>query len=168
MEQEKQLAPLPPVVIGGALVIPAGLLASLKRESGSGPGLFARVTKEVEELAMRAVMEREIALGFEPRDVSAEKCGYDIESRVPGTGKLRFIEVKGRVAGARTITVTKNEILTALNKPDDYILAVVTVENNQVTGLTYLTRPFKTSLTLRPPASITTSMQLLNRGEQLA
>ncbi len=33
--------------------------------------------------------------------------------------------VKGRVSGAPTITVTKNEILYSLNKPDDFILAVV-------------------------------------------
>ncbi len=63
--------------------------------------------------------------GFEPADRETEKLGYDIESRVPGTGKLRFIEVKGRVAGAETITVTRNEILYSLNKPDDFILAMV-------------------------------------------
>ncbi|MFA6852538.1 MAG: DUF3883 domain-containing protein, partial [Bacilli bacterium] len=54
-----------------------------------------------------------------------DKVGYDIESRVPTTGQLRFIEVKGRMSGAAAITVTKNEILTSLNKPDDYILAIV-------------------------------------------
>ncbi len=64
-------------------------------------------------------------LGFEPTDREFEKLGYDIESRVPGTGKLRFIEVKGRVTGAETITVTRNEILYSLNKPDDFILAIV-------------------------------------------
>ena len=40
---------------------------------------------------------------------------------------MRFIEVKGRIEDAKTITVTKNEILTALNKPDDFILAIVMV-----------------------------------------
>ena len=54
-----------------------------------------------------------------------EKLGYDIESRVPGTGRLRFLEVKGRISGAATITVTKNEILYSLNKPEDFILAIV-------------------------------------------
>ena len=44
---------------------------------------------------------------------------------MPGTGKLRFIEVKGRVSGAPTITVTRNEILYSLNKPEDFILAIV-------------------------------------------
>ena len=46
-------------------------------------------------------MEIERGLGFEPIDREIEKLGYDIESRVPGTGKLRFIEVKGRVIGRR-------------------------------------------------------------------
>jgi hypothetical protein len=57
--------------------------------------------------------------------VRLEKLGYDIESRVNQTGKLRFIEVKGRVSGADVITVTRNEILYSLNKPDDFILAIV-------------------------------------------
>ena len=46
---------------------------------------------------------------------------------MPGTGRLRFIEVKGRITGAETVTVTKNEILAGLNKPEDYWLAVVEV-----------------------------------------
>ena len=70
-------------------------------------------------------MEVERNLGFEPTDREFEKLGYDIESRIPGTGKLRFIEVKGRVSGAATVTVTKNEILYSLNKPKDFILAIV-------------------------------------------
>ena len=70
-------------------------------------------------------METERRLGYEPTDREYDRVGYDIESRVPGTGKLRFIEVKGRIQDAATITVTKNEILTSLNKPEDYILAIV-------------------------------------------
>ena len=34
---------------------------------------------------MQMVMEAEKQLGNEPRDVSAEKCGYDIESKVRRT-----------------------------------------------------------------------------------
>ena len=44
-----------------------------------------------------------------------QKCGYDIESRILETGRLQFIEVKGRIEVADTVTVTKNEIITALN-----------------------------------------------------
>ena len=74
---------------------------------------------------------------------SCEKLGYDIESRVPGTGKLRFIEVKGRVAGATTVTVTKNEILYSLNKPDDFILAIVEFARRAPHRAHYLRRPFQ-------------------------
>ena len=88
-------------------------------------------------------MEIERGLGFEPADREFEKLGYDIESRVPGTGKLRFIEVKGRVSGAETITVTKNEILYSLNKPDDYILAIVEFLGEHGHRVHYLRRPFQ-------------------------
>jgi hypothetical protein len=60
---------------------------------------------------------------------------------VPGTGKLRFVEVKGRVSGAETITVTKNEILYSLNKPDDYILGIVEFDGI-AHRVHYLRRPF--------------------------
>ena len=57
-------------------------------------------------------MSVERSLGFEPADREFERLGYDIESRIPGTGKLRFIEVKGRVEDAESVTVTRNEVLT--------------------------------------------------------
>ena len=131
LEQERQLSPLPPVVVGAALVVPGGLLARLLGKRESEAAMFARETKRVEQMAMSAVMAAEKALGYEPRDVSAEKCGYDIESRIPGTGRLRFIEVKGRVEGADTVTVTKNEILAAFNKPEDFLLALVSVPRSE-------------------------------------
>ena len=130
LELERQLSPLPPVVVGGALVFPIGLLQRLQGKRTSTPNTFAKETKRVEAAAMTAVMAVERSLGHEPRDVSQAKCGYDIESFVPNTGKLRFIEVKGRIEGAETVTVTKNEILTALNKPDSFILALVQVSAN--------------------------------------
>ena len=139
LEQERKLSPLPPVVIGGALIVPLGLLAKLQ---GEEVPMFARETKRVELLAMRAVTKAEEALGFKPRDMSMQKLGWDIESSIPGTGKLRFIEVKGRVIGADTVTVTKNEIMAGLNKPDDFILAVVEVAGDSTTAR-YVRRPFK-------------------------
>jgi hypothetical protein len=141
LEQERKLSPLPPVVLGGALVVPIGLLKKLSGQETATP-LFARETERSEKLAMDAVMEAESQLGNEPRDVSAQKLGYDIESSVPGTGRLRFIEVKGRVAEAETVTITKNEILTAFNKPDDFILAIGVVNGEDV-DLRYVRHPFQ-------------------------
>jgi hypothetical protein len=78
-----------------------------------------------------------------PSTASLEKLGYDIESRHPSSGGLRFIEVKGRVSGADTITVTKNEILYSLNKPDDFILAIVEFMADGSERVHYIRRPFK-------------------------
>ncbi len=69
--------------------------------------------------------------------------GYDIESKVPGTGLLRFIEVKGRVSVADTITVTRNEILTSLNTPDNFILALVEFLDSDSHKVHYLRQPFR-------------------------
>ena len=77
---------------------------------------------------MAAVMAAETALGNLPKDVSAEKRGYDIESRDPRSGILRFIEVKGRHADGREVIITKNELLASLNAPDAFFLALVRVE----------------------------------------
>ena len=76
---------------------------------------------------MQAVFAAERALGREPRDVSAAKVGYDIESLDPTTGHLHFLEVKGRVEGGDTITVTTNEMLVALNADEHFVLAIVPI-----------------------------------------
>ena len=47
----------------------------------------------------------------------------------PDRMKLRFIEVKGRAEGADTVTITKNEIITGLNKKSDFALAIVQVDS---------------------------------------
>jgi hypothetical protein len=151
LEQERKLSPLPPIVVGGALIIPIGLLQKLQGDTLTTPNLFARETKRVELAAMSAVMTREKALGYEPKDVSAQKCGWDIESLIIETGELRLIEVKGRIAGAETVTVTKNEVLAALNKPDRYFLGLVQVSPLVTDGETgdeyecqvrYVNKPF--------------------------
>ena len=140
IQRERQLSPLPPVVLGGVLVVPAGLLRNMKGDvnaPATSPDTQASAAR-----ARAAVMEVERSLGFEPVDRESDKLGYDIESRVIGTGKLRFIEVKGRVQGASTVTVTKNEILTSLNKPEDYILAIVEFHNGGTEQVHYVRQPF--------------------------
>lgn len=156
--KEKNITPLSPVITGGALVIPRGLLYQLmKKES---PGLFGKEDrKRIENAGMQAVIEIEKRLGYVPRDVSAEKCGYDVESFVPvpkrtqtNGNALRFIEVKGRQKRAETVTVSKNEILTALNRPEEFILAIVEVDG-EATHTIYLQQPFK-----NPPDFTATSI----------
>ncbi len=139
LDREEQISALPPAVIGGLVVVPLGLIATMAGDPAP------RRTVDTQKSAAKAraiVMDVERGLGFEPVDRETEKLGYDIESRVPGTGKLRFIEVKGRVSGADSITVTKNEILTALNKPDDFILAIVEFLDASEHRVHYLRQPF--------------------------
>lgn len=148
LQLEAQISPLPPVILGGALVLPLGLLAKLKPDLSPdeghevGSSLTPEDTLAVAAKARAAIMAIERELGYDPIDRETEKLGYDIESRIPGTGRLRFIEVKGRVSGAQTITVTRNEILFSLNKPDDYILAIVEFDGDQATPH-YVRQPFR-------------------------
>ena len=146
LARERDLAPLAPVVRGRALVVPIGLLRRAVAPEKARLGVRETTPAgraEVERLAMEAVMAAERALGHEPRDVSAAKVGYDVESREAKTGRLRFIEVKGRAGDADTVTVTHQEIRTALNKPDAFILAIVRVRDGYVSGPHYLRRPFR-------------------------
>lgn len=133
-----------PVVAGGALVIPAGLLAQRAGQPGWTADADARA--RVEWAAMNAVMDAERALGHEVIDVSAQKCGWDVTSLPKAIdGKLppsRHIEVKGRVRGSSTVTVTRNEILYGLNQQDKFILAIVLVDGDQPEGPFYVTKPF--------------------------
>ncbi len=140
LQQERKVSPLPPNVIGGAIIVPIGLLKN--EDTTKQSTMFARKTRAIEQTALQVVMETERKLGYDPQDVSADKCGYDIESRnSENPGTLRFIEVKGRVKGAQTVTITKNEILTALNKPEQYILAIVEVDGDK-TNTSYISLPF--------------------------
>jgi hypothetical protein len=169
LETEKLISAIPPVIVGGALVIPRGLLDKLMGR----PATFAvdaAARREIELAAMKAVIDIETSLGYIPVDVSAAKVGYDVESGIPQSlrgedgASLRFIEVKGRAAGATTVTVSKNEIIYGLNKPDDYLLAIVEV-NGAETKTVYLKKPYHE----RPDFAATSVnyniMELVNSSE---
>jgi superfamily II DNA or RNA helicase len=136
-----------PVVVGGALVIPAGLIAMRSGEA-EGPtwSADAKARARVERVAMDAVRKAEEAMGHQVIDVSAEKCGWDLTSVVPEEGgklpQARHIEVKGRAKGQSTITVTRNEILYGLNQADKFILAIVVVDGDGHEGPHYIRNPF--------------------------
>jgi hypothetical protein len=142
LERESQISALPPVVLGGLMVVPIGLIHAMQ---GRTP---AETRREIDRQAVAAraraiVMQAERDLGFEPMDVELEKRGYDIESRDPKSGHLRFIEVKGRDADAEYITVTKNEVLYSLNNPERFILAMVQFHEGGRHSVHYLRRPFE-------------------------
>ena len=164
IKRERQLSPLPPVVLGGLLIVPIGLVTAMT----GGATSVERTTDDTQAAAARAreiVMRIERGLGFEPIDREADKLGYDIESHIPGTGRLRFIEVKGRITGAATVTVTRNEILYSLNKPDDFILAIVEFDGNNSHKVHYVRQPFQREPDFHAASVNYKFAELLARGE---
>ena len=148
LERERQITALPPVLKGAALVVPKGLLVA-RSQPAIPPAGFAEDAAsraEIERMAMASVMATERRLGNNPRDVAAEKKGWDIESRDPITGHLRFIEVKGRHMDGDIVMLTKNELLASLNSPDAFILAIVRVHAGFAHQPVYVRRFFQREL----------------------
>lgn len=141
-----------PVVLGAALIVPAGLMAKLRGDAPVDPvaATFAAdpaARSRIEQLAMRAVQSAEEARGCRVVDVSADKCGWDLSSYPPAIdgrqSDPRHIEVKGRVKGASTVTITRNEMLYAFNQGDKFVLAIALVgEDDAIDGPHYVRNPF--------------------------
>ncbi len=149
LQAERHVASATPVVLGGAFVVPMGLLRQLRGEAPSIATFSAdaEARSRIEQLAMQVVRRAEEARGCCVVDVSAQKCGWDLSSFPPAVDgrqpPVRHIEVKGRVKGATTITVTRNEMLYALNQADKFHLAIVLVgENDSIEGPYYLQNVF--------------------------
>lgn len=143
LDADELLRPLPPVVAGGALVIPYGLLQRLTGKRDEPVATYAKQTAEVERRAVEAVMAAERRLGRPPVELPRNNKGFDICSFTPD-GHYLFIEVKGRLAGAEDFSVTRSEVLYGKNA-DRYRLALVSVspdgpEHDQVR---YLIDPFR-------------------------
>ncbi len=150
LDRERQISALPPVLRGAALIVPRGLLDARRHTEAEQQSIdlsenpFSRAA--VEKVAMDAVMAAERAAGHAPFDVSAQKKGWDVESRDGCTGALRFIEVKGRDVEGRSIIVTKNEILASLNAPQAFFLAIVQVEQGSARKPVYVQNFFTREL----------------------
>ena len=144
LSEERMIKAVPPAVRGGIIAIPKGQLISKSDATSVSKSLVAggEVQNEIKLYAMEAVINSEAGLGNAPVDVSAKKAGYDILSFDPKTKKQRFIKVKALVAGDSSITVTRNEIITCMNKPEDYILAIVSLLEGRAYELKYVWSPF--------------------------
>jgi len=141
LQREEQLTALPPVVIGGALVVPAGLLERLAGQREVDPATHARNTKEVERRAVDAVLAAEERLGRDPEEMPHNNPGFDVRSLDPD-GHLLFIEVKGRIEGSDSVTVTRNEVLFGLGAGDQHLLALVEVGLDGHDTVRYLRHAF--------------------------
>ena len=79
----------------------------------------------------------------------------------------RGAAVKGKAAGSMTATISKTQILTSLNKPDDFILAIVETDSNTIPKLHYVRYPFQKELDFGVTSVNYNLNELLERAEEL-
>ena len=123
LDEATNLIAVPAVIRGAALVIPSDVLAV---DESHAPKTFARQTEEVERRAVEAVLAAERKLGREAIEMPRNNPGYDIRS-TDSQGNLYYIEVKGRIEGSDTFTITANEITFAQTQGERHRLALVEV-----------------------------------------
>ncbi|WP_182050945.1 helicase-related protein [Changpingibacter yushuensis] len=128
LDEATNLVAVPSVIRGVALVIPSSIVtADVSGETGAEqPRTFARETEGVERRAVDAVLAAERALRRCPVEMDHYNPGYDIRSS-DSDGRVYYIEVKGRIEGSDTFTITTNEVTFAQTQGDRHRLALVRV-----------------------------------------
>ena len=166
LEQEMRISPMSPQVIGRALIVPQCLLDTSQQGTPTRVEISQTDRALIDRLAVDAVIEAERALGHEPKEMPHQNPGFDIESKDSKTNQLRFIEVKGKSSDATTVTISKTQILTALNKPDSFILAIVLVEDKAAKEIHYIRKPFEKDLDFGVTSVNYNLKELLDRSEE--
>lgn len=153
LDAEMQVHSLPPVIAGGAIVIPAGLLLKLDPTNdiiNKGVDFFGSGDRmAMEQKGIEIIMNIEKSLGNTPVDRRKDNCGYDVESKIPDPENhersLRMIELKTRQEGAETITISRNEIATCIDAGESWILAIVFIDGDEH-RVYYVQHPFTENL----------------------
>lgn len=122
IDRQLAVSPVAPRITAIALVVPAPPVGPSAVESS--PDADARAA--IERRGVDAVLAAERALDRSPEEQHHNNPGFDVLSQVPGGAGIR-IEVKARIEGADTFTITRTEVLTALNAAPDHRLALVRV-----------------------------------------
>lgn len=122
IDASRTLTIRPAVVVGAALVVPAATVAP----PAAKPDSFALNTEEVERRAVETVLAAERDLGRDPEEQDHYNPGFDVRS-YDKDGVGYFIEVKGRIEGADTFTITAMEVSTAITQKSLHRLALVKV-----------------------------------------
>lgn len=151
LEKEGSLQAKTPKRVSVALVVP-------ERALQSNNAMFTQdleAKRAVERRAVDLVMETERMIGRNPEEMPPNNKGFDIRS-FDEDGYPIFIEVKGRIEGASTVTVTASEISFAQTNPDRHFLAMVRVseQGKHLDKLSYLERAFEGTVLQSGIASI--------------
>ncbi|WP_268968369.1 DUF3883 domain-containing protein [Tomitella gaofuii] len=113
-------------------------------ESSTPPPRHAVDTVTSDRRAIAMVLAAERALGRRPEEMPHNNPGFDVRTTT-ADGRTIFIEVKGRVMGADTFFVTRNEVTTGRNAGKEHRLALVAVspEGPEHDQLRYIVDAFR-------------------------
>lgn len=138
IERQLTMSPVTPQITAIALVIPAP-----EGKKAEITGMHAIDRDVVERRGVDAVLAAEQALGREPHEQAHNNPGFDILS-YPAEGPSLRIEVKARIEGSDTFSITRTEVLTALNASPDHRLALVrvSIEGPQLDEVRYISGGF--------------------------
>ncbi|MBB4136227.1 helicase-related protein [Gordonia humi] len=142
LADERALSARPPRVETAFVVVPAGFV-------GGDVARHAADTMATDARAVAAVLAAEHRLGRSAEEMPHNNKGYDVlstpaplpdGSRPPSI----FIEVKGRIVGADTVTVSYNQVQHGKNTGANHRLALVAVspEGPEFDEVRYLTNHF--------------------------
>ena len=146
-KQASWLSAKTPLIRGVALVIPGHLIdAHSAPNAKKHAATFAKETQEVERRAVEAALAAERALGRVPEEMPRNNPGFDIRSTDPADPLAHryYLEVKGRIAGSNTFTITNSEINFAQNHKDTHRLVLVSVhpDGPEFDEVRYVTHAF--------------------------
>lgn len=136
LEQERNISTAAPAVQGAFLVIPKGMLTERKPlDPGAEDDISPEVEISIQKKAIDAVLHAEASQGFEPENVSNQHRGYDILSFDRQNKSYRFIKAKGYSTGSK-------DVITSLNKPSSYYIALVRIDGEENGEVVYVQNPF--------------------------
>lgn len=145
LEKEKTILPKPVQVISIALVVGQSLVSSGEDQKFFSQDQLAK--EDVERRAVEKTLSVETLLSFDAKELPRNNKGYDIESFRPSLGKI-FIEVKGRIEGAKDFFVTESEFRFGLTQGEAFILSLVKVSSSgdaDKDEIRYIVDPFRGS-----------------------
>ena len=140
LQASRDAVAMPGLIRSVALIVPERTLSP----SGSDHSpRHAKDTTIVERRAVDLALEAERRLGRTPKEMPRNNKGFDIESR-DDLGRVYFIEVKGRIEGADTFTITYPEVSFAQDQGNRHRLALVKVspEGHEKDQIRYIEAAF--------------------------
>lgn len=142
IEQQLRMAPVTPMVMTAALVVPEWWGHDDEATAGTyAVDMAAR--DEVDRRGVDLVLESERALGRQPTEMAHNNEGFDVLS-LDTDGRPIWIEVKSRIAGAQAFHISRSQVLKAVNSRERFRLALVRVSTEDASGdeVRYIGDPF--------------------------